>query len=106
MKSQHNYKTSTGITFGGREAPMNIGKSRNNFDKSGKPRCFNCNLYEYITRECKRPKKERETRRCYKYSKEEHLAKDCKSKQLMKNRRSQADNSDNKKEEGFVKGLE
>jgi len=85
---------------------MDIGKSRNNFNENGKPRCFNCNLYGHITRECRRPKKEREMRKCYKCDKEGHLAKDCKSKQLMKNRRSQVDNSEDEKEEGFVEGSE
>ena len=99
MESQHDYKTNIGITFGGRGAPMDIGKSRNNFDENRKPRCFNCNLYG-------RPKKERETRKCYNCDKQGHLAKDCKSKQPMKNRRNQADNSEEKKEEGFVEGSE
>jgi len=89
---------------------MDIGKSRNNFDENGKPRCFNCNLYGHLAKECKRPKKERKTRKCYKCDKQGHLAKDCKSKQLMKNRRIKEDDSEDKKEdkkeEGFVKGLE
>ena len=85
---------------------MDIEKSRNNFDKNGKPRCFNCNLYGYLAKECKRPKKERETRKCYKCDKQGHLAKDCKSKELMKNRRNQADDSEDEKEKGFVKGSE
>jgi len=85
---------------------MNIGKSRNNFDKNGKLRYFNCNLYRHLAKEYRRPKKERETRKCYNCDKQEHLAKDCKSKQLMKNRRNQAENSEEEKEEGFVKGLE
>ena len=105
-ESRHNYKTNTGITFGGKRVPMDIGKSRNNFDKNGKPRCFNCNLYRYLAKECKRPKKERETRKCYKCDKQGHLAKDCKSKELMKNRRNQADNSEEEKEEDFVEGSE
>ena len=105
-ESQHDYKTSTEITFGGRGAPMDIGKSRNNFNESGKPRYFNCNLYGHIARECRKPKKEREMRKYYKCNKEGHLAKDCKSKQLMKNRRSQANDSEDKKEEDFVKGSE
>jgi len=109
-ESRHDYKTSTGTIFGGREAPMNMGKSRNNFDENGKPKCFNCNLYGHLAKECKRPKKERETRKCYKCDKQGHLAKDCKSKQLMKNRRIKEDDSEDKKEdekeEGFVKGLE
>ena len=45
-------------------------------------------------------------RKCYKCDKQGHLAKDCKSKQPMKNRRNQADNSEEEKEEGFVEGLE
>jgi len=105
-ESQHNYKTSTGTIFGGRRAPMDIGKSRNNFDKNGKLRCFNYNLYRHLAKECRRPKKERETRKCYNCNKQGYLAKDCKSKQPMKNRRNQADESEDEKEEGFVKGSE
>jgi len=85
---------------------MDIGKSRNNFDENGKPRCFNCNLYKHIARECRRPKKEREMRKCYKCNKEGYLAKDCKSKQPMKNRIIQEDDSEDKKEKGFVEGSE
>jgi len=59
-----------------------------------------------LAKECRRPKKERETRKCYNCDKQGYLAKDCKSKQPMKNRRNQADKSEDKKEEGFVKGLE
>ena len=106
IESRHDYKTSIGTTFGGRGAPMDIGKSRNNFDKNRKPRCFNCNLYGHLAKEYRRPKKEREMRKCYKYDKQGHLAKDCKFKQPMKNRRNQADDSEDKKEESFVEGSE
>ena len=85
---------------------MNIGKSRNNFDKNRKPRCFNCNLYRHLAKECRRPKKEREMRKYYKCDKQGHLAKDCKFKQLMKNKRIKEDDSEDEKEEGFVKGSE
>ena len=84
---------------------MNIGKSRNNFDEKGKLRCFNCNIFGHMARECKKPKRDKETRNCYTYNKEGHLAKDYKSKQLMKNRRSQTEESGDE-EEGFVEGLE
>jgi len=106
MESRHDYKISTGITFRGREALIDIGKSRNNFDKNRKPRCFNCNLYRHLAKEYRRPKKERKMRKCYNCDKQGHLAKDCKSKQLIKNRRNQADDLEDEKEEGFVKGLE
>ena len=73
MESWHDYKTSTVIIFGERRALMNIRKSRNNFDKNGKPRCFNYNLYRHLAKECRRPKKERKTRKCYKCDKQRHL---------------------------------
>ena len=53
----HNYKTSTGITYDGKGQPMDIGKSNNNF-KDGKPKCFNCNKYRHMAKECRSEKKE------------------------------------------------
>ena len=53
----HNYKTSTGITYGDKGQPMDIGKSNNNF-KDGKPKCFNCNKYRHMAKECRSEKKE------------------------------------------------
>ena len=79
-ESWHNYKTGTRITFGGREVPMDIGKFQDNFDKDRKPKYFNYNIYGYLVKECKRPKKNKETRKCYKYDKVEYLAKDCRSR--------------------------
>jgi len=87
---------------------MDIGKSRDNFDKDGKPKCFNCNIYRHLAKECRRPKKNKETRKCYKYDKVGHLAKDCRSEQKMKVRRNQEDldKENNDKKESFVKGSE
>ena len=50
-EGRQDYKTSTGTTFGGRGQPMNIGKSNENF-KDRKPKCFNCNKYRHMTKEC------------------------------------------------------
>jgi len=96
----HDYKTSNGITYGRRGQPMDIGKSNDNF-KDGKPKCFNCNKYRHMAKECRLEKKERETRMCFKCDKKEHIAKDCKGKQIMKKRKVQEepDDEDNKKEE-------
>ena len=58
-EGQNNYKTSTGTTYGGRGQSMNIWKSNENF-KDRKPKCFNCNKYGYITKECQSEKKEQE----------------------------------------------
>jgi len=52
----HNYKTSMGITYSGRGQPMDIGKSNDNL-KDGKPKCFNCNKYGHMAKECQSEKK-------------------------------------------------
>jgi len=77
---------------------MDIGKSSNNF-KNGKPKCFNCNKYRYMAKECWNKKKEKETRKCFKCNKEGHIAKNCKGKQSIKKQKIQEelDDEDNKK---------
>ena len=57
IEGQNNYKTSTGTTYGEREQPMDIGKSNENF-KNRKPKCFNCNKYGHMAKECRLEKKE------------------------------------------------
>ena len=106
MEEYHNYKTSTGTTYGGWGQPMDIGKSNDNF-KDGKPKCFNYNKYRYIVKECQAKKKEWETKMCFKCDKEEHIARDCKSKQTMKKRKVQEESNeeDKKNKEGFSKDL-
>ena len=47
----HDYKTSTRITYGGQGQPMDIGKSNKNF-KDRKSKCFNCNKYGHMAKEC------------------------------------------------------
>jgi len=103
----HDYKTSTGITYSGREQPMDIGKSNDNF-KDGKPKCFNCNKYRHMAKECQLEKKEQETQTYFKCDKKEHIAKDCKGKQTMKKQKVQEDldDEDKEKEQGFGKDLE
>ena len=86
IESWHNYKIETGTIFGEREALMDIRKSRDNFNKDRRSRCFNCNIYRYIAKKCQKPKRDKKTRKCYKCDKVGHLAKDCRSGQKMKNR--------------------
>ena len=50
-EGQHDYKTSTGTIYGGRGQPMDIGRTNDNF-KDGKSKCFNCNKYRHIARDC------------------------------------------------------
>jgi len=46
-ESRHNYRTKMGIIYGGREVSMKIEKSKDNYDKDRKPRCFNYNIYRH-----------------------------------------------------------
>ena len=88
---------------------MDIGKSNDNF-KDRKPKCFNCNKYRHMVKECQAEKREQDTQTCFKCEKKEHIAKNCKGKQTMKKHKIQeeeSDNEDNKEEEkGFGKDLE
>jgi len=56
-EKQHDYKMSTGTTYGGRGQLMDIRKSNENF-KDGKPKYFNCNKYRHMAKECQSKKKE------------------------------------------------
>jgi len=78
---------------------MDIGKSNNNF-KDRKPKCFNCNKYGHMAKECWK-KKEKETRRCFKCNKEGHITKNCKEKQSIKKQKIQEElnDEDNKEED-------
>jgi len=97
-EGRQNYKTSTGTTYGGRGQPMDIGKSNDNF-KDGKPKCFNCNKYGHMAKECRAEKKERDTQTCFKCDKKGHIAKNCKEKQMMKKRKVQEESDEEDKEE-------
>jgi len=50
-EGRHDYKTSTGTTYSGRGQPIDIGRSNDNF-KDGKLKCFNCNKYEHMAKNC------------------------------------------------------
>ena len=108
-EGRHDYKTGTGTTYGGRGQPMDIGKSNDNF-KDGKPKCFNCNKYGHMAKECQSEKREQEMRTCFKCDKKGHIAKDCKGKQKIKIRKTREEESDeedkNDKEQGFGDDLE
>jgi len=50
-EGRQDYKTATGMTYGGRGQLIDIGKSNDNF-KDGKPKCFNYNKYGHMAKGC------------------------------------------------------
>jgi len=83
---------------------MEIGKSNKNF-KDRKPKCFNYKIYEYITRDCKKLKKEKDTRKCYESGRIEHIAKDYRTKQRVKKQSVQKNPDTDIEEEDRQKGF-
>ena len=51
-EGQHDYKTGTGMTYREQGMPIDISKAKNNYNKDGRSKCFNCNKYEHIAKEC------------------------------------------------------
>jgi len=86
---------------------MDIRKSNDNF-KDEKPKCFNCNKYRHIAKECQSKKKECDTRKYFKCNKEEHIVKNYRRTQSMKKQQVQkeSDKEDEKREQGFGDDLE
>ena len=87
---------------------MDIRKSKENF-KGKKPRCFNCNLYRYMAKDCWRLKKKKNSKRYYKCEWVRHIAKDYKKEQKMKNWNIQevteTDIEEKDKDKSFGEGL-
>ena len=106
-KSQQDYKIETETTYRERGILMNIKKTRENFDKDGKPKCFNYNIYKHIVKKCRKPKKKQDIRKYYKCNKVEHIAKDYRLEQKMKNYSiKKSDNKKKNNQKGFGKGSE
>ena len=94
IESKNKYKIEIEITYRGREISISIRKSKDNFNKDKKLRCFNYNTYRYIAKECQKPKKERDTRKYYKYNKIGYIVKDYRSGQKVKNRSIQEESDE------------
>ena len=52
IEGRQDYRTGSGITYRERGAPMDIEKSKDNYNKDRKLRCFNCNVYEHMAKNC------------------------------------------------------
>ena len=40
------------MIYEGRDVSIDIEKAKDNFDKDGKPKCFNCNTYGHMAKDC------------------------------------------------------
>ena len=52
IESWQYYRTGTGTICREKGISIDIGKAKDNFNKDGKPKCFNYNIYEHIAKEC------------------------------------------------------
>ena len=81
---------------------MNIGKTKNNYNKEERPKCFNYNKYGHMMKKCQK-KKEKNPRKCFRCKKVGHIAKDYKEKQQIKTRSIKEESGDEDKKKGFGK---
>jgi len=98
-------RTGSGITYGGMGKPMEIGQQQNN-GQGHKTKCYNCNKFRHIAKDCRQPRKGKKPQGCFKCGKEGHNAIGYRAPQQMKTRSSQQKDLDDEKQKGFVKGLE
>jgi len=55
------------------DVSIDIGKTRENFDKDGKPIYFNCNIYGHMVKKYRKLMKEWDIRKYYKCDKVGHI---------------------------------
>ena len=48
----HDYRTSIGTIYGGQRILIDISKTKNNYNKEGRSKYFNCNKYRHMAKEC------------------------------------------------------
>jgi len=101
----YDYRTDSEITYGGMGKPMEIGQQQNN-EQGRKLKCYNCNRFGHIAKDCRQPKKEKKPQECFKCGKEGHIVIGYRASQQMKTRSSQQENSDDEEQKGFIEGLE
>ena len=85
--------------------PMEIGQQQNN-EQGHKPKCYNCNKFGHMAKDCQQPKKEKKPQECFKCGKEGYIAIGCRAPQQIKTRSSQQGDSDNEEQKSFIKGSE
>jgi len=65
----YDYRTGSGITYGEMDKLIEIGQQKNNKQRH-KPKCYNCNRFGHMEKDCRQPKKEKKPQGCFKCGKE------------------------------------
>jgi hypothetical protein len=77
-KMRKNIRTKSGITYGGSGLPMEIGKRKFLWNDKGEPKCYKCESYGHMGKNC--PNKKSSNVKCYRCRKFGHMSKSCWSK--------------------------
>jgi hypothetical protein len=77
-KMRKDIKTESGITYGGSGLPMEIGKRKFLWNDKGEPKCYKCESYGHMGKNC--PNKKSSNVKCYRCGKFGHVSKSCWSK--------------------------
>jgi hypothetical protein len=109
--SKETYRDGNGKTYGGAGKPMEIDAVRRKprWDKKGNPRCFNCDEFGHMSKDCKKPKRIQKAPgsvTCFNCGKQGHMSRNCRSPKRGKIRSQENGDTDSEAqtedEEGFV----
>jgi hypothetical protein len=107
MEICNDYRTGTGITFGGSGQPMEVGRQMPTFNERGQPKCFKCNTYGHMVKDCCKGNNKGE-RKCYNCGKGGHFAKDCRlpKKNRIRSMTGEEEGDDEETQQHFGEGSE
>jgi len=106
-----NQKTGTGITYGGRGQPMDIGERKFEWNDKGEPKCFKCQSFGHLARNCTKKSDSKEWKKkikCHGCGRMGHFVKECRNKGVKIRALDEEKEGDKEEEEeqGFSEGSE
>jgi hypothetical protein len=73
-QTRHDILTTTGVIYGGKGQPMEIGQTKSEWSKDKTPKCYKCNQFGHIGKECR---KKFQGVKCHGCGKFGHIVRDC-----------------------------